>query len=265
MVEKRDCYDVNAFGSNLKPGQEIEISRTITFRQDRADITALTALPLEELKSQRERSAAAEQLIFIGLCGATSQWEEQAAKTMLFDRAIEYIKTPAVEHSGNKWQLDKYDNNQEISNMVYKMFYRVDETLEYDSATQKRIPAVWHLTWAMGTNSPKEGYNIRFDGQDKKRFTDKAVMEKYLQGRIKAHSHLFTEISPFIPKGQEHRFSVNGQLLPGYRAAGQQEKQADERPSAVDKLHAAQKEVVKNNAEKPLPDKSVGASHDEEL
>ena len=34
-------------------------------------------------------------------------------------------------------------------------------------------------------------------------FKDKAEAEKYIQGRIKAYSHLFTEISPPIPKEYE--------------------------------------------------------------
>ena len=41
-------------------------------------------------------------------------------------------------------------------------------------------------------------------------------MEKYLQGRIAAYSHLFTEISPPIPADARKRFCVNGVLLPGY-------------------------------------------------
>ena len=41
-------------------------------------------------------------------------------------------------------------------------------------------------------------------------------MEKYLQGRIKAYSHLFTEISPPIPENEQKRFCINGVLLPGY-------------------------------------------------
>ena len=41
-------------------------------------------------------------------------------------------------------------------------------------------------------------------------------MEKYLQGRIKAYSHLFREISPSIPEDARKRFCVNGVLLPGY-------------------------------------------------
>ena len=41
-------------------------------------------------------------------------------------------------------------------------------------------------------------------------------MEKYLQGRIAAYAHLFTEISPPIPKEHLKHFCVNGVLLPGY-------------------------------------------------
>ena len=41
-------------------------------------------------------------------------------------------------------------------------------------------------------------------------------MEKYLQGRIAAYSHLFTEISPPIPEEAQRRFCINGVLLPGY-------------------------------------------------
>ena len=41
-------------------------------------------------------------------------------------------------------------------------------------------------------------------------------MEKYLQGRIAAYAHLFTEISPPIPEDDQRRFYVNGVLLPGY-------------------------------------------------
>lgn len=33
---------------------------------------------------------------------------------------------------------------------------------------------------------------------------------------VLAYAHLFTELSPPIPKGEERRFSVNGILLPGY-------------------------------------------------
>ena len=53
-------------------------------------------------------------------------------------------------------------------------------------------------------------------GQERKHFAEKSEMERYLQGRIKAYAHLFTEISPPIPAEEKRRFCVNGVLLPGY-------------------------------------------------
>ena len=46
--------------------------------------------------------------------------------------------------------------------------------------------------------------------------TDKNAAIKYLDGRKKAYSHLFTEISPPIPKEYEKSFMVHEHLLPGY-------------------------------------------------
>ncbi len=126
------------------------------------------------------------------------------------------------------------------------MWYRPEETTRYDAVLQQRITLSWHLTWSLIYNSPVQGNRIQIDGQTKKRFPDKAAMEKYLQGRIKAYSHLFTELSPPIPKDRVPLFSVNGQLLPGYRIEGQEQ----ERPSALGKLAAAKEAVAKNGAGK---------------
>lgn len=50
-------------------------------------------------------------------------------------------------------------------------------------------------------------------------------MEKYLNGRIKAYQHLFTEVSPPIPPEYAEHFKVNGQLLPGYAIEGEERAQ----------------------------------------
>ena len=52
-------------------------------------------------------------------------------------------------------------------------------------------------------------------------FSDKAAMEKYLAGRIKAHDRLFTETMPPVRKGYAEPFKVNGLLLPGYAIEGE--------------------------------------------
>ena len=62
--------------------------------------------------------------------------------------------------------------------------------------------------------------NFKITGQNRKRFTDKAEMERYLEGRKTAYAHLFTEVSPPIPPDYAKCFQVNGLLLPGYTLQG---------------------------------------------
>lgn len=182
----------------LEAANTMRIERTIYFDSKNADISSLTALTVEQLRALREESAAAEQAIFERLQTQAAAWEEQAGKTLFLDKAIEYARTPTAEHTANQWeQPDEYRHVR--SNMVYKMDYRISEKTRYDKAAGKSIPYAWSLSWSVYTNSP-DGYNqAKIAGQDRKVFADKAAMEKYLNGRIKAYSHLFTELSPATP------------------------------------------------------------------
>lgn len=78
------------------------------------------------------------------------------------------------------------------------------------------------MTWDVYVNSPNKGYTERIAGQNQKRYTDKAAAIKYLEGRKKAYSHFFTEISPPLPKQYEKHFTVHGTLLPGYTLEGRE-------------------------------------------
>ena len=95
------------------------------------------------------------------------------------------------------------------------------------------VPTAWYVTWDLYLNSPKDGHNIHLAGQNQKRYTDKAAAVKYLGGRKKAYSHLFTEISPQIPKEYENHFTVNGALLPGYTVEGQEPVKAEHTAAEV--------------------------------
>ena len=247
----------------LEHGSEMKVERRVS-RFNVADISRLITLPFEELQSMREKSAAEETAIFDKLCDDAGAWEAKAAETMLIDHAIEYAKAPSVKHTANKWINSEHRSGQEISNMVYKMFHHVYEVTKYDRDKKELVPVAWYLTWGVRTQSADGRYCGSVAGQDRKRFTEKAAMEKYLQGRIKVYSNLFTEISPPIPKEFASYFCVNAQLLPGYRVVGQPEKQ-DERPSAIGKLEAAKEAVAKNSAAKVAPDKSKGKSHGDAL
>ena len=211
----------------LEAADTMRIERTIYFNSQNADISSLTALTVEQLQAIREESAAAEQEIFETLQAQAAAWEEQAGKTLFLDKAIEYARTPAAEHTANQWeQPDEYRHVR--SNMVYKMDYRISENTRYDKVSGQSIPYSYTLSWSVYTNSP-DGYNqAKIAGQDRKVFADKAAMEKYLNGRIKAYSHLFTELSPPIPPEYAQHFRVNGVLLPGYTVEGEEPEQPEQ-------------------------------------
>jgi len=75
----------------------------------------------------REESAAAEQAIFNDLSSRAAAWEEQAGKTLLLDKAIEYTRTTVVQHTSNEWQKGEYDRYTR-SNRVYQMNYTFTRT-----------------------------------------------------------------------------------------------------------------------------------------
>ena len=140
-----------------------------------------------------------------------------------------------------------------ISNMVYKMTYRMYDYTSWRSEKTRR----WEVKWSIGTNSPV-GHNNCIAEQERS-FKDKAEAEKYIQGRIKAYSHLFTEISPPIPKEYEKSFMVHEHLLPGYVTEKMQKAQeaaktenisrsADKKPSIrkeLNSIKAAEKSMPK--------------------
>jgi hypothetical protein len=217
MAKKMDFCEVYSYRDNLIHGEEIIINHTILFCKDRADISALTTLPIENLYTMRDESAAKEQEIFEKLCQSVTAWEEQAAQTLLINKSIEYVNVKPVEQTYNQWIQD--GDSHCISNAVYKMYYRIYEHTVYDRATQEHTIKVWYLDWSVTLNVPESETYVRLAGQDRKYFTAKSKMEKYLDGRIKAYAHLFTEISPPVPQEYTHVFTVNGKLLPGYTSA----------------------------------------------
>lgn len=204
--------------SDFVAGERIEITQNVSFTKGQPEFEELVNLPLETLAEMRQASIVQEEAIYKKLCASTSVWAEQAVKTLRLTRAMEYLKAIPVTHTSNVWITNEYGNH-EISNMVYKMTWRINEDTKWDKVAHKFIPVAWRLSWKLYYNTPHNADHIGhggISGQDRKRFTDKAEMEKYLQGRIAAYANLFTELSPPIPEDQQARFSVNGCLLPGY-------------------------------------------------
>ena len=222
----------------LDAADKLRIERSIYFESEKADISGLTALSMEQLRAMREESAAAEQAIFETLKQQAAAWEQQAGKTLTLDKAMEYVRTPAVKHTSNEWETDEYGHHRR-SNSVYQMRYHIYENTRYDRQTERSVPYSYTLTWSVHTNSPGGNRQTKIAGQDRKVFADKAAMEKYLNGRIKAYQHLFTELSPPVPQEYADNFKVNGQLLPGYTIEGE-ERAPQEQAAALPEQDATQ-------------------------
>ena len=207
----------------LETAETMRIERRIYFEAKDREIAPYASLPIAQLLSMCSESAAAEQAIFDDLKERAAAWEEQAGRTLLLDKTLEYVRTPHVQHTANEWQTTEH-NRHIRSNRVYQMNYYIYENTRYDKEAQKSIPYSWTLTWSVRTNSPSRT-QAKIAGQDRKVFTDKAAMEKYLNGRIKAYDRLFTEISPPIPQEYADYFKVNGMLMPDYTIEGEEPPQ----------------------------------------
>ena len=81
------------------------------------------------------------------------------------------------------------------------------------------------------TAPPKNPSPTRGHSAGASALTRREELDKYLNGRIKAHEHYFTEISPAIPKEYADYFKVNGCLLPGYTIEGEEPAKAAELPA----------------------------------
>lgn len=218
MEENKD-YRAFRYGDNLTPGAELKIEHHVSCED--VDISSLIMMGAESLESMRQGSIDGEQKAYEIVVASAKQWEQQAAATQMINRALEYLATPEVAHTGNQWnKTDNWRDMEEISNRVYKMTCSIWEDTKYDRETNQSVPVAWYVTWDVYVNSPKQGYSVKIAGQNQKRYTDKTAAMKYLEGRKKAYSHLFAEVSPPIPEKYEKHFMVYGTLLPGYTVEG---------------------------------------------
>lgn len=207
---------------NVQPGSELKYSSTIYFNDTADFLGPFADESLETLTAWTEKSVAAEKAIYGELREIVGKWQEQAAITLLLQRAVEYLKAPKVKHTGNMWQESTDGCTDEISNMVYEMYIHVYEDTKYDWVLKKSVPVAWYVSWRVSLNVLPRQNGKTIASQEKKRFTDKAAAEKYIEGRKAFYEHLFYKISPPIPQEYARYFMVNGLLLPGYTVEGQE-------------------------------------------
>lgn len=122
MPEKDSFYYLNAYQDGITPGQKMTIQHNISFNDWRAGphIAPLVTLTSAEVTQRKEASITLEKELYAQLKKLAAAWDEQAAQTMLLERALEYLHTPEVEHTSNEWKQDK-NGIWEISNRTYKM------------------------------------------------------------------------------------------------------------------------------------------------
>ena len=96
----------------------------------------------------RQGSIDGEQKAYEIVVAAAKQWEQQAAATQTINRALEYLRTPEIEHTGNQWKdTDNWRADQKISNRVYQMTCSIWEDTKYDRETKQSVPIAWYVTW----------------------------------------------------------------------------------------------------------------------
>lgn len=230
--------DLSQLYPSIHPSATVPESRWIDRSECRREVQEAIEFPLlcqqfgyEDVESVTELivdTLAQEKAIFSKFSEIEAEWRKQAAETIAIRKAREYLRALPVEHTSNQWKVNQFGWNV-LSNMVYKMSYRVSENKTPDG-TLINCTLSWdiHYNTLQHPTPDYTGDGWKIAGQSDKRFATKEELERYLQGRIKAYAHLFTEVSPPIPKGEERRFSVNGILLPGYTVEASLEERVEE-------------------------------------
>lgn len=166
-MENEKPYKIRDWSSNLTPGRELKIERSICV-SDYSKLPSLINIPEENLHAMRDGSAAAEQAIFEKLQEAAKDWDTHGAQTRQLDMALQYAKTPQTKHRSNEWKDAEsgWWDVQEKSNMVYKMIYRVSKNNRYGNCEQ----VSWCVMWQVSTNPPPTygssyGSGVKIAGQ----------------------------------------------------------------------------------------------------
>ncbi len=237
MADRDSFYQVNAWGDNLTTGVTLKIVHSLHFSDWNAGphLESLVSLSIAELTKKLSESKDQEKSIFEKLKAATSEWETQAAQTLLLEKALEYVQIPEVKHTSNEW-IQRKDGTWEISNRVYQMQYHFDPVPQSEAV---------RVSWELAYNAPEQprsdrgyrwGGSLNIAGQDKKLYDNVEAAQRYIQGRFDLYAHLFTELSPSVPNDCKRFFSVNGHLCPGYTLAPPERTSAKDIDALLDCL-----------------------------
>lgn len=216
--QKKPTYykaESDRWNSGVSEGRSISVKRIIQYNGEKADFKPFLTVPMKELEERLKVSKAEEKKVFDQLQEAAKAWDEHGAQSLLLQKAIEYLKVPAVTHTSNEWKKQK-DGTWEISNMVYKMTFSI-----------VKFGDEWKLSWEIQYTAPgqsQDRYNSYYDRGPKKRIDHESSKkyktldgaQNYVQLKFDQYASYFKAISPPVPLEAREFFSVNGQLLQGY-------------------------------------------------
>lgn len=100
-MAKKSFYEVGSYTGDLQEGTDFFVRRQMRYLGENANFKPFLNTPIKELEQQLKESKAAEKKIFTEVQAAAKAWDAHGAQTLLLTKAIEYLKTPVVEHTGN--------------------------------------------------------------------------------------------------------------------------------------------------------------------
>lgn len=230
MSEQDSFYYLNAYQDGVRPGESLMIQHRLSFNDWNAEthMAPLVGLSAAELESRKTASITLEKEVYAKLKKIAEEWDKQAAQTMLLERALEFVRTPEVAHTGNEWKEVK-KGVWEISNRTYKMQYNIS----HNAAANTYV-----VSWGIIYNVPRQpdsnknnywGDSQYVARQDNKKYPSMEAAQRYIQGRFDLYCHLFRELSPPVPHECKRMFSINGHLAAGYTLAPPDKPEPDKK------------------------------------
>lgn len=200
-ILSHDGYDIREDDVEFKLYRRNSLNKSML----QTDTDAYTAYSEGALETAIGSARATLQTHYDELLDKADKVQMELLYLMMLMRLRKRFDIMPVEHTENQWvKTPTYGNEYYCvrSNMVYRMFYRINGN---------------ELYWDVSVQSPALGKPQEIGGQNKT-FKTEADLHKYLNGRIKAYDKYFQEVSPPVPESLLDHFTYAGQLLPGYRA-----------------------------------------------
>ena len=212
-------FNIYSYGCDLKSGNNIKIDISISPKRELLKNEVDELIKKNSLQDNLNKLKEEELQVYNELLESMNKWIDKAKEIKMYEMALSYNGIKEVDHTYNEW-VEKKDGSWitiSISNRVYNMWFKVYVNEDY--RTKKVTHKVSYYVYINEYDSCYyKGWSSKtIVRQERKKFTDEEKMNKYIEGRKKAFSHLFQEVNPAIPKEYESLFTVNGVLLPDYK------------------------------------------------